>query len=404
MNYILIITDGMRADFALDPSLMPNVHAFLIQYGGMKFANAYSPSTWTTAVLMSLYTGQLPSNNGLDDITYATPEQAMEKDEKYWRADKCQDADFFIALLREKGYYTKLFTVDRFCKILASTVYHHFGECISWDFRYFQLNKIKAVSHEDPFFFHMYDQDGGHDPFGEYPRTTLEDWMKWKETHQPVTYLSVWKDPKNWDRNRLYKCCKAQIKQYDKKLGKFFQWLVESRLYENTVVILTSDHGSCLREHNWVGHVQNCYEEIIRVPLFVYSPGMARLQTVSDIVSTVDIAPTVLGVDRFGDGINLFRREKDRAVFFEFTRDKDPAGNKQEALADSKYPKTSFIRGVRHQSFKYIYSRTVKDEVIRELYDLSKGHVEDGDSLVHSESYEKKYLTVLKETFGEQGF
>jgi len=202
----------------------------------------------------------------------------------------------------------------------------------------------------------------------------------------------------------LYNCCQEQIKQYDEKLGEFFRWFVEPELYKDTVVIITSDHGTSLREHGWVGHVQNCYEEIIRVPLFVYSPNIKGIQTIADIVSTVDIASTVLETDKFGDGVNLFRREKDRAVFFEFTRDKDPAGTKEKALADSFYPKTSFIRGVRHGNFKYIYNKTVKGEVMRELYDLSNGHVENENFLVHNEELENKYLAMLKETFGGKKF
>lgn len=401
MNYIVIMTDGMRADFALDPLLMPNVYKFLNQFGGMEFTNAYTTTTWTLAALMSLYTGRLPSNNGVDDITYSTPEQAMKKDPRYWRASKCQDADFLPWRLKMSGYRTVLFSVDQVSKSLANTANHHFARYVRWDFRYFQPSKFLKEPHPSPFFYHIYDHDGGHDPFGRYPRTTLSSWMRWKETHQPITYLHLWRNRAEWSKERLYECCCEQVKQYDEKLGTFLNWLVAVKLHENTTVILTSDHGTCLWDHNWVGHVQNVYEEIVRVPLVVCTPEVKGLHTVTDIVSIVDIAPTILGQDRFGDGVNLFNRQKDRAVFFEFTRVKDPAGNKAKALADPRYPRTRCVRGVRHQNFKFIFKKTIKDEATTELYDLSNTHVEDDRSRLHNKVYETKYLAMLKETFGE---
>ncbi len=89
-----------------------------------------------------------------------------------------------------------------------------------------------------------------------------------------------------------YGLCEA----LDREAGRVLSALKELGLEKNTIVLFTSDHGDMLGSHGllYKNHPQ---EESLHVPLFVRAPGTipAGLQ-VEDLVSTIDIAPTLLGL------------------------------------------------------------------------------------------------------------
>ncbi|MFC1504385.1 sulfatase [Spirochaetota bacterium] len=89
----------------------------------------------------------------------------------------------------------------------------------------------------------------------------------------------------------------GSIRYVDDALKRFLTGVESEKLLENTVVIITADHGEMLGEHNsYFRHVA-IYEECLLVPLIVYSPAMfTNSETVSTMVSLVDIVPTVLNM------------------------------------------------------------------------------------------------------------
>lgn len=81
----------------------------------------------------------------------------------------------------------------------------------------------------------------------------------------------------------------------DLAVGRMLEFLKAEGIYENTLIVFTSDHGSMMGSHGLAAKdVQ--YENAIRVPLAIKLPGHPIPQTVSTNVSQVDIVPTVLGV------------------------------------------------------------------------------------------------------------
>ncbi len=84
------------------------------------------------------------------------------------------------------------------------------------------------------------------------------------------------------------------IKYLDRQLGLFFEELRDRGLYEDSMIILTADHGEEFREHGEFIHTQT-YDETITVPLLIKFPGnrYAGL-TVAGLVETVDLLPTIL--------------------------------------------------------------------------------------------------------------
>lgn len=84
-----------------------------------------------------------------------------------------------------------------------------------------------------------------------------------------------------------------EIRYADHEVAEFLGWLGERGLLDDTVVILTSDHGEAFLEHGYRFHGSTLFEEILRVPLLVAGPGIAPGR-VEVPVGLIDVMPTIL--------------------------------------------------------------------------------------------------------------
>jgi len=85
----------------------------------------------------------------------------------------------------------------------------------------------------------------------------------------------------------------AEIHYMDSQIGRVFDYLREQGLWDDTLIAVTADHGQGLGDHGWAAH-RILYQEQIHVPLIVRIPGVHQVASVSDLVRTVDIEPTLL--------------------------------------------------------------------------------------------------------------
>ncbi|MEY8842356.1 sulfatase-like hydrolase/transferase [Cribrihabitans sp. XS_ASV171] len=89
------------------------------------------------------------------------------------------------------------------------------------------------------------------------------------------------------------------IKQADDQMGRLFQWMEETGRMEDTMIVLTSDHGDFLGDH-WLGEKTFFHDASTRMPLIVYDPSPeadATRGTVCDaLVESIDLAPTFVEV------------------------------------------------------------------------------------------------------------
>lgn len=92
------------------------------------------------------------------------------------------------------------------------------------------------------------------------------------------------------DLQALYR---GDIRYLDHHVGEFIDALKQRDLFEDTVFIITSDHGELFGEHGRVGHAPSGYEESFHVPFFCFGPGIPRGKQIDDITSLLDLAPTV---------------------------------------------------------------------------------------------------------------
>lgn len=88
----------------------------------------------------------------------------------------------------------------------------------------------------------------------------------------------------------------ASVAAVDKSVGKLLDYLKESGLDNNTIVVYTSDQGFYLGEHGWFDK-RWMYKESLRTPLLISWPGVVKPATVNNnLVSNLDFAETLIDI------------------------------------------------------------------------------------------------------------
>jgi choline-sulfatase len=82
----------------------------------------------------------------------------------------------------------------------------------------------------------------------------------------------------------------------DHEFGRFFDQLDQSRLLEDTWLVLTSDHGELFERRIWAHTTPVLYQPIVRVPLMIFEPGRRTRTDILTATSAIDLLPTLLQV------------------------------------------------------------------------------------------------------------
>jgi arylsulfatase A-like enzyme len=153
------------------------------------------------------------------------------------------------------------------------------------------------------------------------------------------------------------------IRFVDDRLGKVFDELRRRGVYDDTLIIVTADHGEEFLEHGLLGHGESLYDEVIRVPLIVKFPcpgPHCAARVVNAQVELVDIFPTVLGAVGADAPANLVGRNL-----------ADPASESRTA-----YSELTSMLAMRTPQWKWIYDE--RDDT-GELFDLAQDPGEAND-------------------------
>jgi len=94
----------------------------------------------------------------------------------------------------------------------------------------------------------------------------------------------------------LKKLYLAGVRKADDYVKEFFDILRRNDMLEDTVIIITADHGDEFGEHGGLSHDGKMYSELVNVPLLIYDPSLKKGVVSPTPVSTVDIPPTILSL------------------------------------------------------------------------------------------------------------
>ncbi|MGB1148149.1 MAG: sulfatase-like hydrolase/transferase, partial [Alphaproteobacteria bacterium] len=102
-------------------------------------------------------------------------------------------------------------------------------------------------------------------------------------------------------RERVIPAYMGLIKQIDDSLGRLFDWMEKTGRMDDTMIVMSSDHGDYLGDH-WLGDKEHFHDCSTKIPLIVYDPragaDATRGQAEDRLVELIDLAPTFL--DFFG--------------------------------------------------------------------------------------------------------
>ncbi len=157
------------------------------------------------------------------------------------------------------------------------------------------------------------------------------------------------------------------IAYLDSEIGNLLNRLRELGLYENTLIIITSDHGEAFGEHDLLSHgLGFVYQDQVHVPMLVKYPGQHVAQQSDDLVSQVDLMPTVLDLA----GISLPSDLQGRSLQLPQPKDAAPVYSQAGAMGRvaPSYPR---FRGARQAMFAGPWKMIAWTEGPPELYDLA---------------------------------
>jgi arylsulfatase A-like enzyme len=117
-------------------------------------------------------------------------------------------------------------------------------------------------------------------------------YMHWMDPHAPYDLGGA--GGSAWDGYL------REVALVDTRLGELMEMLDRTGVADRTTIILTADHGEAFGEHDTWEHGKTVYEELVRVPLLIASPGK-KPKTVDAPVSLVDVGATIL--DLFGQSV-----------------------------------------------------------------------------------------------------
>lgn len=314
-NVILISLDTLRTDhmscYGYERTTTPNIDRFA--ESGLRFTRAHAPHPWTLTSHMSMFTGLTPTEHGVDEDRRLSHEVPT------------------LAELYEEAGYNTLALVDRvvwldqrygFARGFASyrRVYGSAADKIA------MLDTVFDDLGSSPFFLFLHYFDAHSDvdglPYDSAPKD-FEELCTWYQgeftgcvdatTCASETLMALNRGQAEIDADTerfIFDLYDAGIRTMDRELGLLFEILEERGLFENSIVVITSDHGEELRDHGQYLHGTH-YQECVSVPLIFRIPGESTLAESPRLVSHVDLAPTLLelcGLDASPVGGRSFAR------------------------------------------------------------------------------------------------
>jgi arylsulfatase A-like enzyme len=301
---VLITLDTVRRDalgpYGGDRARTPGLTAFA-EHASV-YERAYSTSPWTLPAHASIFTGLYPSRHGAG------------VNSNYLGAYHKTLAE----LLHRAGYDTAGFAGGLLCRFPSGLAQ---GFLTYRDPEGFETPdavltekaaaRIANVKHTPLFLFANY--FGAHFPFGSSAANTAVT---------PLFQLAISGDSNAWERvvggevaplaadvDAMRDAYLAEVSETDAAVSKLFDALRRARLYDRALIVVVSDHGELLGERGFFMHGSRLDDELVAIPLMIKWPHQRSGTRERELVSIVDLFPTILGAAGVeapsSDGIDL---------------------------------------------------------------------------------------------------
>ncbi len=326
-DVVLIVLDTLRADrlgcYGYGRPTTPHIDAFAAD--AVQFQRAISPGVWTEPAHASIFTGLFRSQHGVG-----------------WNRIWLDDRFITLAeILRDRGYQT--IAVSNNPNVSPGTNltqgFDTFAEPprLSFTTRCCLYTFIKQVWAREEALGALLGRWFVYDPGGHATTPVIAQHLRRRDPNRPLFLFVNYMEPHlPYEPRRAYRTAfvdagdLAHSYRVDQNLDTVFQYnLVRKSIYgardlkilsdlydarvremddhfadlirvlyaevdlDDTLVILTSDHGESLGNHELMGHQFCIYNTLIHVPLIIRWPRVLRPQRVDRVVQTSDLFPTV---------------------------------------------------------------------------------------------------------------
>lgn len=302
-NLVVFLLDTVRADaVSVDgggPDVTPTLRGLADE--GVVFESAFTHTTWTKPAVATLFTSRFPRQHGVRNV-------AMESEGRLVSQRLPADLETLAERLQAAGYHT--------CAIINQThLRAKFG--FSQGFDDYWAFRGKGAAHLNgvlqqwlearppeearrPVFLYVHYLDP-HWPYLEREerlRRALGSLYLEREPPRGGDRVEAWVGAGLSPEEAA--ALKARylhgVAHTDRELGRAVELLKRHLDWENTVVLVTSDHGEGFYEHGQLMHGFAPYEEVHRVPMVLRLPERLRgeIERTDALVGLVDVLPTLL--------------------------------------------------------------------------------------------------------------
>lgn len=297
-NVILIIIDTLRTDavgfYNQQSHFTPHIDQLASE--SLVFHNAISSSPWTMPSVISILTALPPAVHGQMSV------RTKLSDNVTTTAEYLKERGYVTCAIGDNKFLTEMYNVNQ-----GFDVYDFYPKNTESGWKTISTKAITRKAKQwisendgDPFYMwlHYFDPHLPYSPPAKYlpeqpPPERLDKHFNKLNEIRKGTFTPTPKE-RQWIR-QLYH---GEVRYVDDCVGQFLEHLKDLGIYDNSLIILTSDHGEEFWDHNGFEHGHTVYNELLSVPLFIKLPKSARHQTFSRLVSLESILPTVLDVCR----------------------------------------------------------------------------------------------------------
>jgi arylsulfatase A-like enzyme len=298
-SVVLIVVDTLRADHlgAWGYARPTSVELDRRVAQGALFERAFAPSSWTLPSFASLYTGLWPAAHGVgrepgSDGRFTSLGPGLRP-----LAEILAGHGFATAAVANNPFLHPGFGLAR-----GFADYHYVYGNLERQPRASQIAwaGLRWLDARDPsrrflLVLHLFDPHLTYDPHPSVRGTFTSGYRG--PLALPLTGFgganAGWAPRDPADRAFVAAAYDEELLFVDRQLARLFAGLDERGLRDETLVVLTADHGEELFEHAGFEHGHSLHQEVLHVPLVIWGPGV-RPGRVEAPVSLVDVLPTLL--------------------------------------------------------------------------------------------------------------
>jgi arylsulfatase A-like enzyme len=298
-NVILIVVDTLRADHLSHYGYARDTAGPIddLRAESTIFSNAYSTAPWTGPSTMSIHTGLSTLRHGANRHGDALSEEAVTLAEHLSQAGySTHGISFNHNVSEETGFDQGFDTFDDF--LGKATQYPDIERMTR------KVDRWLATAPPEPYFLYLQPMNV-HGPY-RVPRSSRSKLLgrapsdAFQYYGQPMAPIMRQSELERRE-DVTPEIMESLVDQYDvaihysmEQIALMLEAIREQGLLDETVVILTSDHGEELFDHGGFSHGFTLHREVLNVPLYLRLPHGEGPATIDRPVSTLDIVPTVL--------------------------------------------------------------------------------------------------------------